>query len=205
MNRLSIFLIALLLAAMVVPVAAQDLYNNGPTDGQTRAWLINFGFAVSNQFPLNSSTSLFSLEFAAWLFPGDTLETAQVSITSSEFGATSYFDRTMSFTASNCFENQAGYNVCDETAYFGGGLPLNAGNYWLNLSNAVVNTGDPVWWDQNSGPSQASESSVGTIPSESFTIGGYGSPPPTSPEPGSWLLFGSGLAALLLAGWHRSL
>ena len=39
-----------------------------------------------------------------------------------------------------------------------------------NLQNAVVNTGDPVYWDENSGPSLASESSVGTIPSESFTI-----------------------------------
>ena len=47
---------------------------------------------------------------------------------------------------------------------------LNAGTYWVNLQNAVVNTGDPVYWDENSGPSLASESSVGTIPSESFTI-----------------------------------
>ena len=40
----------------------------------------------------------------------------------------------------------------------------------MNLSNAVVNTGDPVYWDENSGPSLASENSVGTIPSESFTV-----------------------------------
>ena len=74
---------------------------------------------------------------------------------------------------------------------------LNDGNtYWLNLQNAVVPSGDPVYWDENSGagckssgcPSKASESAVGTIPSEAFTINGYG---PPFPEP-SVLLYGFG-------------
>ena len=50
------------------------------------------------------------------------------------------------------------------------------------MQNAVIPSGDPVYWDENSGvgcqssgcPSQAYESAVGTIPSESFDItGGY--------------------------------
>ncbi len=40
----------------------------------------------------------------------------------------------------------------------------------MNLGNAVANNGDPVYRDQNSGPSLASQNSVGTIPSESFSI-----------------------------------
>ena len=73
--------------------------------------------------------------------------------------------------------------------------------YWLNLQNAVVPSGDPVYWDENSGtgcqsngcPSSASESAVGTIPSEAFTInGGSG----TVPEPSSIMLFGSGILGL---------
>ena len=48
----------------------------------------------------------------------------------------------------------------------------------MNLQNASVPSSDPVYWDENSGvgcqgqgcPSQASQNSVGSIPSEAFTI-----------------------------------
>ena len=50
------------------------------------------------------------------------------------------------------------------------GPTLNSGTYWVNLQNASVPSGDPVFWDENSGPSMASTNEVGTIPSESFTI-----------------------------------
>jgi hypothetical protein len=183
-----------------------DVYDNGPTNGTTDAWTINFGFAVSNTFTLGSTLGVVGLNFAAWLFPGDVLESAEVSITSSEFGGTTYFDGTVNFSQGGCVTNQLGFSLCNET----GSMPyttLNAGTYWLNLQNAVVNTGDPIYWDENSGPSSASQSSVGTIPSESFTVigscvvgqdtPGCGPPPPTSPEPSSFLLFGSGVLAML--------
>ena len=76
------------------------------------------------------------------------------------------------------------------------------------LANAVVSTGDPVFWDENSGPSQASESSVGTIPSEAFTINTSGGEGGTTPEPSSIMLFGSGilgLAGVLRRKFPRSL
>ena len=90
-------------------------------------------------------------------------------------------------------------------------MSLGTGIYWLNLQNATVPSGDPVYWDENSGagcasagcPSQASESAVGSIPSEAFEITGrckFNCEPPT-PEPGSILLFSSG--ALGLAGVLR--
>jgi hypothetical protein len=109
------------------------------------------------------------MSFAAWMAPGDVLDSAEVSITSSENGGTSYFDQIVSFTQSGCIGNEFGYNVCTETASFNGPA-LNSGTYWLNLQNASSAAGDPIYWDENSGPSQASESTVGTIPSESFTI-----------------------------------
>ena len=56
------------------PAAAQDdLYDNGPTNGTTDAWTINFGFAVSNSFTLDSDVNVFGWAFAAWLLPGDVL------------------------------------------------------------------------------------------------------------------------------------
>jgi hypothetical protein len=172
MRIASLSLLALCLA--VVPAVAQDIYDNGPTNGTTDGWTINFGFAVSDSFTLSSGATVGGLNFAAWVEPGDTLQSAEVSITSSEFGGTSFFDQTVSFTQSGCVANQYGFNVCTESSTFSG-PSLNAGTYWLNLSNASTAAGDPVYWDENSGPSSASENSIGTVPSESFTLVGAAS------------------------------
>jgi PEP-CTERM motif len=201
MRIASLSLLALCLA--VVPAVAQDIYDNGPTNGTTDGWTINFGFAVSDSFTLSSGATVGGLNFAAWVEPGDTLQSAEVSITSSEFGGTSFFDQTVSFTQSGCVANQYGFNVCTESSTFSG-PSLNAGTYWLNLSNASTAAGDPVYWDENSGPSSASENSIGTVPSESFTlVGGTSTTSTTStsttgttPEPSSIMLFGSGILGL---------
>ncbi len=204
MRIASLTLLALCLA--VVPAVAQnDIYDNGATNGTTDGWTINFGFAVSDTFTLSSAANVSGLNFAAWTTPGDVLQTAEVSITSSEFGGTSYFDQTVSFTQSGCVSNQYGYNVCTESSTFSG-PSLNAGTYWLNLQNASVNTGDPIYWDENGGPSSASENTIGTVPSESFTLlGGSGassgvssgaSSGTSTPEPSSIMLFGSGVLGL---------
>ena len=192
----SLSLLALCLAA--VPAMAQ-VYSNGAINGTTDAWTINFGFVVSDTFTVGGGgASVTGLNFGAWLFEGDVLESAEVQITSAEFGGTTYTDQIVNFTQSGCSANQYGFNVCTES---GSLSPVNlaAGSYWLNLDNAVVNDGDPVYWDENSGPSSASENSVGTIPSEAFTILG-GTTSTTSgtsvPEPSSIMLFGSGILGL---------
>jgi hypothetical protein len=141
-----------------------------------------------------------------WEFPGDSVTSVDWSITESEnapcpsesclgYGTARVTDKFIS-------TNQYGYNI-DVITETGLNLLIDSGvNDWLNLQNAVVPSGDPVYWDENSGagcggqncPSSASESAVGTIPGEAFTI--FGNAELNTPEPSSILLFGSGILGL---------
>ncbi len=182
--------------------SGQTIYDNGHAGTDTDAWTINSGFVVSDSFTVSSGASQINgLVFNAWLFSGDVLDSVEVSITSQEFGGTTYLDQQVNFVQSDCMVNSYAFNVCVETGSFSGPT-LDNGTYWVNLSNAVVNNGDPVYWDENSGvdcqspgcPSQASENSVGTIPSESFTVlGSSTSGGGSVPEPGSLLLLAGGV------------
>jgi len=210
MRIASLSLLALCLTLAALPAMADNIYDNGPINGTTDGWTINFGFVVSDTFNVGGSgATVTGLNFGAWLFEGDTLESAEVSITSQENGGTVFSDQVVNFTQSGCVGNQYGYNVCTESSSGMTPVSLAGGTYWLNLQNAVVNTGDPVYWDENSGvgcggsgcPSQASENSVGTIPGESFTVLGSATTTGTTttstvPEPSSFMLFGSGLLGL---------
>ncbi len=184
---------ALCLALAAIPAMAQ--YDNGAINGNTDGWTINFGFAVSDTFTTGGG-SLTGLQFGAWLFPGDVVLSVEALVGTSEYG-NDISDQVVTITqSSNCPINTFGYAVCTESGSLSGLAP-SAGTYWLTLQNAVVNTGDPVYWDENSGPSSASENSVGTIPSEAFTVIGSSVTTTSSvPEPSSIMLFGSGILGL---------
>ena len=171
------------------PALPQDqvIYENGPVNGTTDAWTINFGYVVSDSFTLTSAATVTGFDLYTWEFPGDTLTSVDWSITSSPNGGTVYGSGTVSgssLTDSFISTNQYGYNI-DKISASGLNASGGSGTVYLNLQNAVVASGDPVYWDENSGigcnspgcPSQAYESSIGTIPSEAFDIRGTQTPP----------------------------
>ena len=178
---------------------AQTVYSNGPIGGNTDAWSLNFGFIVSDTFNVaRNNTTITGASFGIWLSPGDTFPSIGLSITSGENGGTTYFDEAVNLTQSNCSSNIFGFNVCTETAAFNGPT-LNSGTYWLNLrgcSDPPIDC-DQSFWDENSGPSAASENAAGSIPSESFTV--LGTSGSTVPEPSGLVLFTSGFFCVAAA------
>jgi hypothetical protein len=216
-------LTVLCLALAAVPGSAQVLYDDGPINGTTDAWTINFGFIVSDTFILLNNATVGGFNFGAWEYPGDVLTSVQWSMTSQAInGGTLYGSGTASgssLTDQFISSNQYGFDI-DKITVTGLNVNLMGGStYWLNLQNATVPSGDPVYWDENSGvgckgdngmgggcPSQADWtgciSASGICPPESFDINGTQGG--TTPEPGSLVLFVSGI--LGLAGMmHRKL
>ena len=206
--------LALLCLAVMLPASAQVLYDDGPINGTTDAWTINFGYIVGDTFQLSANSTVGGFNFGAWEFPGDILTSVDWSITSEFDGGTLYGSGTASgknLTDQFISTNQYGYDI-DQITVTGLKVNLASGTtYWLDLQNAMVPSGDPVFWDENSGvgckgdngmgggcPSQADWTgciSAGALcPPESFDINGTGGG--TTPEPGSIVLFGSGILGL---------
>jgi hypothetical protein len=198
----------------VAPATADILYDNGPYNGTTDAWQINFGFSVSDLFALSPYQCYYfcfvqGFNIVTWNIPNDNLNSLEMQLGSTSFG-NDYSDQVLSPSgAADLGANQYGYELWRYDFSFG---PVFVGGVgydnWITLLNATVTNGDPIYWDENSGigcqsfgcPSLAYENTLGSIPSEAFTATGvvyYDA----APEPSSVLLFGSGV--LMLAGILR--
>jgi hypothetical protein len=162
----------LCLALAAVPAPAQVLYDNGPINGTVDVWTINFGYIVSDTFTLLNNSTVGGFHFGVWEFPGDTLLSVSWSITAEENGGTLYASGTSPTRDQFISTNQYDFDI-DEITVKGLKVGLSGGTYWLNLQNAMVPSGDPVYWDENNGvgckgddgkggscPSQPSESAL---------------------------------------------
>jgi hypothetical protein len=213
--RIASFTILCLMLAAIPTLAQQDLYDNGPINGTTDAWTINFGFELANSFTLLNNSTVSGFTFGVWEYGGDRLSSVDWLISQYPDGGTVYGSGTAS--GSNLTDrflsvNQYGYDI-DNITVTGLDVPLLSGKtYWLTLQNASVPSGNPVYWDENSGagcggddghgggcPSIASPGE-GTDPSEAFTIDGPGG---TTPEPSNILMFGPGGFALAGLLWRK--
>ncbi len=187
--------------------AGSILYQNGPVNGicdingcTADAWTINFGFEITDSFTISTPSTIQGFNIAVWLDPGDTLSSVDWAIGTTAFG-TQIANGTASganVSSTFLFTNQYGFNIYEASitgldVHVTGGAPQS---YWLSLQNATVPSGDPVYWDENSGPSFAQgnclKDEMGCIPSESFNI--VGTPDGgTTPEPSTILLVVSGM------------
>lgn len=181
------------------------VYCNGAVDGNTDGWNIGSGYQVTDSFTVSAGT-ISSADVAMWLYPGDTFSSISWTICAAADGASCTLGDTIAsgtngVTLLSSDVNQYGYDLDVYSFNLGAGVSLGTGTYYLQLQNSTAANGDPVYWDENSGSSLAFENSLGSIPSESFSI--FGSAPGV-PEPGTMALFGSG-AVLIGAGLRRKL
>src|ERR1035441_8290433 len=193
MRIASLSLLTVCCLMLAVAPAMADTYSNGAYNGTNDGWTINFGFTVSDSFTL-SSGAVSAFHFVYWdASASDLLTTADLQLGTTSFGGSA---TTVAFSNTFLGTNQFGYNLYQADAS-GLSIPWAGGAGYATLGNACSTSGcslnTPIYWDENSGPSTAYENTIGSIPSEAFTITNG---PSSTPEPSSIMLFGSGILGL---------
>ncbi|HUK09081.1 MAG TPA: PEP-CTERM sorting domain-containing protein [Stellaceae bacterium] len=136
---------------------------SGNVAGQTDAWTINFGYTVGSSFVFSAPATVTGVDFGAWAFVGDTLQTIDWAIVTNPVGGmTLASGGPTSVTQSIVTTNSFGYDLDVESFSIPATL-LGAGTYWLELNTASVANGDPIFWDQGGGTSMGWESADGFL------------------------------------------
>ncbi len=197
----SVFATAAAAALLAGSAGASTIYSNGPGNGNVIGWTINFGFSVADSFTGAGVAN--GMTFETWdLGTNDTPSSVTWTITSgnplSGGTFTTLGTGTASISAVSLGANTFGFDLFADTISFTG-VTLTGGNYWIELSGAADGGGNPVYWDDNGGPSDAWENTLGDLSlqpggigsnSETFSILG------TVPDPATWAMMLAGFAGL---------
>ncbi|MGA3054907.1 MAG: PEP-CTERM sorting domain-containing protein [Candidatus Korobacteraceae bacterium] len=199
-------LIILCLLLAVAPAMADTLYNNGTFNGNTDAWQIDYGFAVSDSFTVPHGSIIEDFHLAYWTAAGNQMTSVDMAFGSTSFGGTY---NTYGVSGSTLLgTNNFGFAVYQSDLTSGLSVPWSGAGY-VSLQNACTaggcSAGEPqIFWDENDGPSMAYANSVGSIGSEAFTLTSClccGAPGPDCgppvPEPSSIMLFASGILGVV--------
>jgi hypothetical protein len=215
--RIATLSLLVVLCLALTAVAQVTIYSEGPLDGNDNSLFVtgpnlpNFLGSVqdiSNGFVAANSAAANQLEWGEWSVGAPTSFSYELG--SAAFG-TQIGSGTVAQNAVNSVflrTNSYGYGVYDVTVPISS-LAMTAGNtYWLSISNATDAASDGTQgWDIPNGGSgglatcnfRQSGTNYGNcgFGGESFTLSNTGTvPPPSTPEPSSIMLFGSGILGL---------
>ena len=223
MRRLTFALVVIGLLACAGPASAGVVFDNitGTTDNfNVNGWTIANGWLVADTFTLGSPTTVTGVNFWVLKSSNDPVTSVQWSVISDvglpTAGTTLY---AADASVTDAFVEQDKYSLyVDKITFSTGGISLGAGTYWLELTTAVsAPPGNQIYWDQSDGTNSiAWMGTYGYLANTGNGCGGQGAgfqgttctesfqvlnADTTAPEPGSLMLFGSGV--LLLAGTLR--
>jgi hypothetical protein len=193
---LAVSLLSLVGALAAVPASADSPLYSNPGPG---TYLVNgFGNPTSDSFKLSQNSTVTGANLTLWVNALDSpvSVTWQIDSSFTNFDSSTLLEGgTSGVLSPHLVTTSYGFPIYQLSIAIPS-LALDAGTYWLELDGVTTTLGYSGFWDESDGPSLAwnGADGLGPVGSETFQI--LGTPDSVTPEPASFLLLGSGLAAL---------